>query len=171
MTATQTTGAPAGFRDVQAEESTGVRVDKEALSSGVVVRYKGSRRFPRKDSSMTTVQIFVARGGKGARFSTFGTAQLDSKLRSVAKDSIIWIRYGGKKAIDGNETHDWQVSDAGVRLDDAKIADLSRNSDREHNALDAVIATAEREQAARRQAGQTAPDYDEREFSDDEVPA
>lgn len=123
-----TTGAPAGFRDVKAEESTGVRIDKDALGAGVIVQYKGPRRFVRKDATLTTVQIFLARGGKGARFSTYGTAQLDSKLRSVKKDSIIWIRYGGKKLIDGNESHDWQVSDAGALLDDAKILELSHNS-------------------------------------------
>ena len=164
------TGAPAGFREVHAEESTGVRIDKDALGAGVVVRYMGSRRFPRKDGSTSTVQIFLARGGKGARFSVYGTSQLDSKLKSVVKNSVIWIRYAGKRDIDGNETHDWAVSDAGARLDDAKIADLCRNSTREHLDLDTVIATATREQEARRAAQPNgAPDYDEREYTDEEA--
>jgi hypothetical protein len=135
--------APAGFREVQAEEATGVRVDKDALGDGVVVKYKGARRFPRaSEPGTTTVQIFITRGGTGQRFSVFGTAQLDSKLRNVKKDSVIWIRYGGKKVIDGNETHDWQISDAGARLDDLQIANLCKNSEREHVALDRAIAAA-----------------------------
>jgi len=162
MTATQ---APEGFREVHAEEATGTRLEKEVLRQGVVVQFRGTRRFARSnDNGTTVVHVFLARGGKGERFSTFGTAQLDSKLRGVKPGSILWLSYGGKKLIDGQEAHDWNVSDAGLRCTDEKIAALSSNSAKEHDALDEAISRAAAENATRVSRGGGSSDFDPTDF-------
>lgn len=154
--------APEGFRDVQAEESTGVRLDREALSDGVVVQYRGTRKFPSRDDRPTTVHIFLSRAGQqGAkRFSVFGSAQLDSKLANVKAGSTLWMLYAGKAPLDGQPTHVWQVSDAGLRLDEKRLRELVANSAKEQDALDRAIATAEATNAGPRgNASAPSPEY------------
>ncbi|HJQ27680.1 MAG TPA: hypothetical protein VKA60_27600 [Blastocatellia bacterium] len=152
--------APEGFRDVEAEEATGVRIDREALAEGVILQYRGTRRFPGADRP-TTVHIFLSRGGQeGAkRFSVFGSSQLDSKLRDVKKGSVVWLIYAGKSVVDGQPTHVWQVSNAGLRLDSGRLAELRHNSRREEETLDAVIDRAEQQQQQQRANRGGSPAY------------
>lgn len=160
---------PAGFRQVEGREPTGPRVEKDVLK-GVILEFCGTRRFARrKGTGETVVHVFLARGGKGKRFSVFGTADLDDKLRAVKSGSIIWLQYAGKRETDGQEKHIWQVSDAGKRLDDTQLNKLLANSEKQHVELDAAIETATTANAARFRSGEGAPDWD-REFSDDEIP-
>lgn len=168
MTAPQ---APEGFRPVQAEAPLGPRIDKTSLG-GVIVRYERTARFPKRDGGGTTVvHSFKADAGKGRTFSVFGTADLDSKIRNVKPGSIVWLMYGGKKQLDDQERHVWYVNNAGLQLDPARLAELRKNSVEKDAALERAIVKADSEYAARRDAGNGAPaDYDEREFTDDEVP-
>lgn len=168
MTVAQTE-TPEGFRDVKAEESTGARVDRTALSGGVVLQFRGSRMFAKRGGGTTTVHIFLARAGKGVRFSVFGSAQLDSKLKTVKPGSIVWLLYRGKRDIDGQETHDWNVSDAGLRANPVNVETLMKNSESQHRDLDAAVMNAVRENESRRQSG----DADQAEWApidDDDRP-
>ena len=145
----ETAQAPAGFRDIPAEESTGIRIDKAALTHGVILQFRGTRKFDRKDGpGQTVVHTFLARAGDGERFSLFGTAQLDSKLRAIRTGGVIWLSYGGKKAIDGQETHDWTVSDGGRLTADA-LTVLRKHSVKEEAALDVAIAAAQKANSER----------------------
>ena len=148
----ETAQVPAGFREVPAAEATGSRIDKAALTQGVILQFRGTQRFPRKDGDgVTVVHTFLARAGTGERFSLFGTAQLDSKLRAIKQGGTVWLSYAGRKLIDGQETHDWNVSDGGRLTDDALIV-LRRHSAKEEDALDAVIRAAQKANAERRAA-------------------
>jgi hypothetical protein len=166
--------APEGFREVQAEEATGVRLDREALKDGVIVQYRGTRRFAGSDRP-TTVHIFLSRAGMkdAKRFSVFGSAQLDSKLENVEAGSILWMLYVGKVNVDGQPTHVWQLSNAGLRLDAQRLAEIRKNSGREDDALENAIARAEVEQQARKQqrGGSTMPSYGDYTDADAEAGA
>lgn len=148
--------APEGFREVRAEEATGVRLDRQALGNGVIVQYRGTRRFPgggADASRPTIVHIFLSRAGTrdAKRFSVFGSAQLDSRLANVKPGSIIWLLYVGKQNVDGQPTHVWQVNNAGELLDAARIAEIRANSRNDDELLERAIADAERAQESRQQ--------------------
>jgi len=158
---TATQQAPAGFRNIPGEEATGIRIDKTALIHGVILQFRGTRRFARKDGDgQTVVHTFLARAGEGDRFSLFGTAQLDGKLKDIRSGSYIWLSYGGKKTLDGQETHTWNVSDGG-RLSAESLARLRKNSTAEEAELDAKIAAARDENTERRNKE---PNFDPGDF-------
>lgn len=159
--------APGGFREIPAEESTGIRIDKAALTHGVILQFRGTRRFDRKDGDgQTVVHTFLARAGDGTRFSLFGTAQLDSKLRGIRSGGIVWLSYGGKKTIDGQEAHDWNVSDGGRLTADA-LTVLRKHSGKEEAALDVAIAAAQKANSERsNSANSGAFDSQDFDFSD-----
>ena len=158
---TATQRAPAGFREIPGEEPTGIRIDKSALLRGVILQFRGTRRFTRKDGNgQTVVHTFLARAGDGNRFSLFGTAQLDDKLKGIRPGSSVWLSYGGKKMLDGQETHTWNVSDGG-RLSAESLLRLRKNSTEEEAQLDALIATALVDNNERRN---NSPDFDPGDF-------
>lgn len=158
--------APAGFRDIPAEEATGTRIDKAALTKGVILQFRGTRKFDRKDGDgQTVVHTFLAHAGDGtgARFSLFGTAQLDSKLRAIKAGGVVWLSYGGKKTIDGQEAHDWNVSDGGRLTPDA-LTVLRKHSAKEEAALDVAIAAAQKANSERSNSADLGTRFDSQDF-------
>ena len=138
---TETPQAPAGFQTRMPEEPTGPKVSREHLRQGVIVQYRGTRQFPRstEGGGFSTVHTFISRGGEGKRFSVYGTAQLDSILRSMRAGAIVWLRYAGMEDVEKKQTHTWFVSEANKGVSAEQVRRMRQNYKAEEKALDDAI--------------------------------
>lgn len=144
-TETGTPQAPVGFQARTPDEPTGPKVPREFLAPGFIVQFRGTRKFPRTENGIekfSTVHTFLANGGEGQRFSAYGTAQLDSLLRTARLGDIIWLRYAGLEEVEGNRTHTWFVSEARRGISLEQLRTMRQHYKTSEVELDRVITDA-----------------------------
>lgn len=85
-----------GWHDQKAE-TLAPTLEYDDLTRGMIVRYKGVRKFTARDNKSYAVHQFVSRAGTGQPFELWGAAQLNGKLRPLKAPVIVYLRYDGKQ--------------------------------------------------------------------------